>query len=280
LTDASDSQVSESSGAATLASDAAESQLAVLPDIMRLPFERVAAIEGVLLDDDGSPLADKKGTDESGAVEGAGSQIAGAPQGDGIGSHLPDVIRDTLEGDAAPTDKEAIAASGEESSAAPGPEPEPGQDVPQAAPEPEPGQVPQDGEGAPTEGQSAAEGEPAPDEEERPPPRPKPAPPPVPTLPGELPSVVYHHKDSIVYRTLTLQPLPPTDSVTRAALVVDLRTYVDICSERGLINEASYITDIIEVVKKCPEPTSVNKRLARAREELAWTEAEVAAQND
>jgi hypothetical protein len=55
--------------------------------------------------------------------------------------------------------------------------------------------------------------------------------------------------------------------------------YVDICAERGYINEASYITDIIEVVKTCPTPVPIKTRLARVKEELACTSDEIAAQN-
>jgi hypothetical protein len=99
-------------------------------------------------------------------------------------------------------------------------------------------------------------------------------------MPGELARIVYHAPTSLVYRTLALEPVPPMDAQTRASLVLDLKKYIEICSQRGLINEASYVNDVVATVRTVPAPTHFDRRWKQVHDDLAATETEVKLQNE
>jgi hypothetical protein len=100
------------------------------------------------------------------------------------------------------------------------------------------------------------------------------------SLPGKLPYIVYHARNSFVYRILSLEPIPPLDPRTRASLIADLTSYVEICVQREFISEASYVTDIIRRVRNAAPATDTRFRYRQTIEEFTTADTELKYQNE
>lgn len=98
------------------------------------------------------------------------------------------------------------------------------------------------------------------------------------TMPGELLKVVYHSPDSLVYMALAMLPIHNLESEMKKSVVADLSRYIQICTERGLIQEAIYVQKIKERVKKIPSVRSNRAEMALVTESLRYAESEVASE--
>ena len=100
-----------------------------------------------------------------------------------------------------------------------------------------------------------------------------------PQLQGKLPQIVFHSPDSLTYKALTLQPLPPMNRQTRSSVVLDLSTYIDQCSQEGLIAEANFILEVSESVKKIQTPRKIEMQQLQLKDNLDNCNNEIEAQN-
>jgi hypothetical protein len=103
---------------------------------------------------------------------------------------------------------------------------------------------------------------------------------PEPVLPGQLPSIVFHPRESLVYNTLLLQPIPPLDKSAKSSLIMDLNRYLEMCAQRGLLMEASYICNIVQTVRTVCPPPNVARKIKKMEEDIHHTELEMKAQKE
>lgn len=99
-----------------------------------------------------------------------------------------------------------------------------------------------------------------------------------PKLPGKLPQIVFHSPDSLTYKALSLQSLPPMNRETRSSVVVDLSSYIDQCTQEGMIAEANFIQEVSESVKKIPTPRKFEIQQLKLKDDLDNCEHEIEAQ--
>lgn len=100
-----------------------------------------------------------------------------------------------------------------------------------------------------------------------------------PQLQGKLPQIVFHSPDSLTYKALTLQPLPPMNRQTRSSVVLDLSSYIDQCTQEGLIAEANFILEVSESVKKIQTPRKIEIQQMQLKDDLDNCNNEIEAQN-
>lgn len=100
-----------------------------------------------------------------------------------------------------------------------------------------------------------------------------------PQLQGKLPQIVFHSPDSLTYKALTLQPLPPMNRQTRSSVVLDLSSYIDQCTQQGFIAEANFILEVSESVKKIQTPRKIEIQQMQLKDDLDNCNNEIEAQN-
>ena len=98
------------------------------------------------------------------------------------------------------------------------------------------------------------------------------------TMPGNLHKVVYHSPDSLVCKALAMCPLPPLTKDEKDSLISDLLKYTSICSEKGMIYEAAYVSNIKDTIRNTPDFVTVKYDLKRCQESLNYAEDEINAQ--
>lgn len=98
-------------------------------------------------------------------------------------------------------------------------------------------------------------------------------------IPPELKKLIYHTPESIVYLALEQKNYPPLTKDQRSSLYIDLNKYVDMCLDNSLINEASYVQEIIKDVGERPLFFSVEHQRKRVIEDMHFAENELDAQN-
>lgn len=100
-----------------------------------------------------------------------------------------------------------------------------------------------------------------------------------PQLQGKLPQIIFHSPDSLTYKALTLQPLPPMNRQTRSSVILDLSSYIDQCTQDGLIAEANFILEVSENVKKIQTPRKIEIQQMQLKDNLDNCNNEIEAQN-
>ncbi|EAY00641.1 hypothetical protein TVAG_134310 [Trichomonas vaginalis G3] len=100
-------------------------------------------------------------------------------------------------------------------------------------------------------------------------------------MPLNLQKIVYHSENSLTYKALNGEELPPLTEGMYASIAHDLRKYIDICSEKGMISEAFYVQVICDGIKndKTAQKVQKNKELHSIEQKIKQTNDEIEERN-
>lgn len=100
-------------------------------------------------------------------------------------------------------------------------------------------------------------------------------------IPPNLQKIVYHSENSLTYKALNGETLPPLTEGMYTSIAHDLRKYIDICSEKGLISEAFYVQVIHDNIKndKTAQKVQNNKELHSLETKIKQTNDEIEERN-
>lgn len=100
-------------------------------------------------------------------------------------------------------------------------------------------------------------------------------------MPPALKNVIYHAETSPTYRILNGETVPNLTQSIRNAVVSDLKKYIDISVDRGLISEACYIQTVIDSIKieKTDAQIMNERELASTEQKIKETNQEIEERN-
>lgn len=91
----------------------------------------------------------------------------------------------------------------------------------------------------------------------------------------ELEALIFHSHDSLVYRTLSTGIIPDLTDGDKTALLTDLQRYLDVAVDANLIQDAIYVQNIIDAIKRFKAKTQSDRQLKQIEQKIKETKAEL-----